>query len=803
MDKPKNAVDFLRRFATRAALELSQGARVKNTEEDKASQIEFIPENVEESLNIPYINREGIPLAMDIFKPIGPECEGKELPVIVSIHGGGLVTGDRKISRNISREFASRGYLVFAIEYRLAPRATVCEEFDDVCAGMDFVGKKLLRYDVDFSRIFMIADSAGAFLAIYTAAMKKSKKLQEAIGYEPSRVVFKALGLSCGMFYTNRNDILGQMLSEQFYGDKLHDENFLQYMNPEHPEIVNNLPPTFLVTSRGDFLNNYTVMYEKVLKEAGNTTKMLYYPGKDLIHTFNFSRPWLPESKDANDKMLAFFETQADVARARLDNTTKGKRRLRTINSRMENGKFANQKMWEAIQAANAFSEERLDTIAILDDYKKYTYRQMFRKWDEYGEVFTATGMTGARNARVGIPGAMTTEALLSFYALNKLGASISMIPFEAMKDPESFLQMLKEENITDLILTDYELDKELLADLIKKREELGLGHVIILDQWEGKKAKKKKSFKKMIDGAEGFFYMSQLLIEYEATPVYVPEEKSPTSLIILHRKDTEGGYEAKAFTDEELNAFAIEIINNTWEKTYEGRNRMGLSSDCSMSLTLVKQVHFSMLLNHTLVIAKRTGYSKNYYKAIEKYQINMLVAYPSLIDSWIEILKDEQANFSSLDIICLEDTGITEEKLKYYQDFIGKQKGTTLVRISKEQTKDYSKNMVVYGKWDKTEIRPEKTPGFCMIPAPGLPYAPGMMPANVKQPASFVADEKRLGRIQSLMMILPAIFEMASSSKKNDSDKKNVSKEQGMDSIMKLGATLFSANTTDYYYED
>ena len=803
MDKNKDIHDFLRRFVTRAVLELSQGVRVKNTENDKDSKKEYLPENIEESLNIPYINREGIPLAMDIFKPAGPEYEGKELPVIVSIHGGGLVTGDRKISRNISREFASRGYLVFAIEYRLAPRATVCEQFDDVCAGMDFVGRKLLRYDVDFSRIFMIADSAGALLAIYTASMKKSKKLQEAIGYEPSRVVFKALGLSCGMYYTNRNDILGQMLSEQFYGDKLDDENFLQYMNPEHPEIVNNLPPTFLVTSRGDFLNNYTVMYEKVLNKAGNKTKMLYYPGKDLIHTFNFSRPWLPESKDANDKMLAFFEEQADAQRDRLDNITKGKRRLRTINSWMEKGKFADQKLWEAVKEANAFSEERLDTIALLDDTKRYTYRQMFRKWDEYAEVFTALDMTGAGNARVAIPGAMTTEALLSFYALNKLNAALSMIPLEAMDDTETFFTLLKEEEITDLILTDRTLSASLLAGLKEKREELGINHVIILNDGKGIK-KPEKTLKKMIAEGEGFSFMSDLLIEYEATPPYEPSEDAPAGPVILHKKNSDGGYEPVEFTDEELNAFTIENINNTWEKTYYGRNRMGLSGDCSTSLTLAKQVHFSMLLNHTLVITKGAGYHKYFYKAIEKYQINMLVAYPSLLDRWMKEIKGSRLNFSSLDRICLEDTGISEEKLQSYQDFIDKQKGSTVVSISRERTKDYSAQTMTYKR--SAELVKTTAAGALtqMVPMPAVPYVPGMMPEDTKKTAPDEED-KREGRIQSLMMVMPTLLTTLAAAGKTDSDKEKAleKNDDSMVAIMELASTLFSANLTNYYYED
>ena len=796
MEKTKKLDDVIRRLGTRVALEFIQGIRTQAVDPGP------IPENVEESLNNPYINREGIPLAMDIFKPIGPEYDGKELPVIVSIHGGGLVTGDRKISLQICRELASRGYLVFALEYRLAPRATVCEQFDDVCAGMDLVGRKLVRYDVDFSRIFMIADSAGALLAIYTASMKNSTKLQEAIGYEPSRMVFRALGLSCGMFYTNRNDILGQMLSEQFYGDKLDDENFLQYMNPEHPEIVNNLPPTILITSRGDFLNNYTVMYEKALKKAGNTTKMLYYPGKELTHTFNFSKPWLPESKDANDKMLAFFEEQADIGREKYKNRAQEKRKIRAIHTQMEKGKFAAQKMWEAVNAANVFSEERLDTIAVMDDSKKYTYRQMFRKWDEYAGVFSSIGMTGADHARVAVPGAMTTEAVFSFYALNKIGASVSMIPYEALKDQEGFLKMLKDEKITDVILTDFEVGESLLTSLKDKKDELGIGNVILLGTEAGRKQNKAGKLKKMIEKAEGFSFMPELLIKYEAMPFYVPEEDAEVAVIILHKK-INNTFVPVEFSDEGLNTFTFETINDIWDKSYVGRNRMGLTADLSMSVTLAKQMHYSMLLNYTLVISRRVGYNKNFYKAIEKYQINTLAACPALLDNWKDQLKGEKLNFSSLDHIWLEDIGLSKDKLQSYQKFLDKQKGNTLVEISEKRTLDYSMEMPGYGIPGKGSGTEASALPIKMHPMPGVPYVPGMMPDNTKPAHSSEEEERRKGRIESIKTVVPAVLKMVAESKKKDADKEKPSDKGSIGAFMEVVAVLFAANKTDYYYED
>lgn len=269
---------------------------------------------VEEILNNPYMNHSEIPLAMDIFKPVVPK--GQELPVIIVIHGGCLVFGDRKISRCFGKALAERGYLVFSIEYRPAPRANTAEQLDDICAGMDLVGRRLPDFDVDFTRMFLAAESAGAFLAIYVAAMKKSKKLQKAIGYEPSRMTFRAAGLISGMFYTHRKDPIGLILSEQFYGRKGTKKSFLKYMDPEHPEIVDNLPPVFLITSRGDFLNNYTLMFHDVLKKAGRTSRLVYYGEMSLKHAFVVSDPYSKQGVDALDRMTAWFEEQADAQRS-------------------------------------------------------------------------------------------------------------------------------------------------------------------------------------------------------------------------------------------------------------------------------------------------------------------------------------------------------------------------------------------------------------------------------------------------------------------------------------------------------
>lgn len=257
--------------------------------------------------DIPYSNRSGKELLMDIYEPIVDK--GTELPVIINIHGGGLIDGNKNISAGFCRQLAKRGYLVCSLEYRLIPAVRVYEQFDDVCAGMDCIGRKLVDFDVDFTRIYLVAESAGAYLATYVAAMRKSKALQEAIGYEPTKMFFNAMGLISGMFYTTRKDSLGWFLSRSIYGKDERSLAIAEYTNPEHPEIIYNIPPCYLVTSKADMLERYTLDFAGELGNKG-VEHYLRHMGSDpkLIHAFSVLRPDLPESERVIDEIVNWFQ---------------------------------------------------------------------------------------------------------------------------------------------------------------------------------------------------------------------------------------------------------------------------------------------------------------------------------------------------------------------------------------------------------------------------------------------------------------------------------------------------------------
>ena len=268
-----------------------------------------VPDDLIEEFNVEFRGRDGNILTSDIYRP--KESAEEKLPVIVIVHGGGLVVGHPIMERGAAEMFARLGYLVFVPSYRMLTDADAFGEISDVCAGFDFAGEECVRRGGDPDRVFAVAESAGAFLTEYAAAMKGSEKLCRLIGYEPSRTEIKGIAFVSGMFYTTRKDLLGLAYPSEIYGERRKDKDFMAYMDPENEEVITNLPPSILITSKNDFLLGHTIQYAEALQRAGTVSRLLYYAerNKKLVHAFVTIYPELPESSDAAGKIDGWFRS--------------------------------------------------------------------------------------------------------------------------------------------------------------------------------------------------------------------------------------------------------------------------------------------------------------------------------------------------------------------------------------------------------------------------------------------------------------------------------------------------------------
>ena len=244
-----------------------------------------------------YLGRDKNILYSDIYRP--KNSGAKRLPVIIMIHGGGLFMGSRKMNSYICQIFAEKGYLVYALDYRLLTEANAKQEIADVCSGFDFVEASLDKYQGDSSEVYLVAESAGAFLSIYAIGMMKSKKLREAYGIENKcKLNIKKMACFSGMFYTHRFDIVGVLYPKQIYGKGYRKTELKKYINPEDEEILNNLPQMLLTSSKSDYLKKQTLKYNDALEKAGKSPALIYFKerNKKLNHAFPALNPFLAES---------------------------------------------------------------------------------------------------------------------------------------------------------------------------------------------------------------------------------------------------------------------------------------------------------------------------------------------------------------------------------------------------------------------------------------------------------------------------------------------------------------------------
>lgn len=256
--------------------------------------------------DLTYEGPDGASLAADVYRP--KDTATDPLPIAVFVHGGGLFVGSRKANRTYVELLAQRQYVVFVPEYRLIESTDGIGAISDVCAGLAYLKAHAAEYGGDLSRILVIGESAGGFLALYATALSASPLLQEALGVEAPELSVRAFASFGGMLYTINIDPIGLVYRRDMYGERLKDPGFKELMNPEDPRIESNLPPVLQVTSGEDFLKSYTLRYNEALTMAGHDHRLIFYrKGKELTHAFPSLRPELPQSTVVLNELDIWF----------------------------------------------------------------------------------------------------------------------------------------------------------------------------------------------------------------------------------------------------------------------------------------------------------------------------------------------------------------------------------------------------------------------------------------------------------------------------------------------------------------
>ena len=246
---------------------------------------------------------------LDVYRP--KNIEGK-LPVIVSVHGGGWVYGDKYVNQFYCMSLAQRGFAVVNFSYRLAPEHKHPTPFIDTNKVFGWVLDNADIYGFDTDNVFAVGDSVGANIAGLFCCACIDPSYAKKMGIEPPKGFLpRALGLNCGLYRMERGkvDALMDNLAAEYFPAGGTDEEFAEIDLGAH--LNSDFPPSFIATALGDFLAPQAKPFYDLLLSLGVKAEYhLYGDEKNALkHVFHVDMN-LPEARICNDEECAFFTKQ-------------------------------------------------------------------------------------------------------------------------------------------------------------------------------------------------------------------------------------------------------------------------------------------------------------------------------------------------------------------------------------------------------------------------------------------------------------------------------------------------------------
>jgi acetyl esterase/lipase len=219
--------------------------------------------------DVTYCTLDGVELKMDIYRP---QRSAAPTPALLYVHGGGWTGGDKRSGEGIRDipELLARGYLVAAVNYRLAPRYKFPAMIEDVKCAVRFLRANAERFSINPEKIGAWGGSAGGHLvallgtADATAGWDVGQYLEQSSRVQAVVDMFGPTDLT--VLFEGANP----RLMEQVFGTSDRNSETLQKASPVN-WVSSDDPPFLILHGERDPLvpvSQSQLLYEK-LRAAG------------------------------------------------------------------------------------------------------------------------------------------------------------------------------------------------------------------------------------------------------------------------------------------------------------------------------------------------------------------------------------------------------------------------------------------------------------------------------------------------------------------------------------------------------
>lgn len=248
--------------------------------------------------------------ALDVYRP---RAAGNDpLPVIVSVHGGGWVYGDKTVYQFYCMDLAQRGFAVVNFSYRLAPENKFPAQLEDANTVFHWVLDHAGDYGFDPEHIFAVGDSAGAnILGLYCAVCSDPDYAARYTFRPPKGFVPRAVALNCGQYRIEPRllptDMIHLLIMDFLPGRGSREE--LEMIDVT-AHVTGRFPPVFLMTANRDFLKEQAPLLSRRLEATGVPFVYRCYGDErsKLGHVFHCDVK-SDAAKLCNDEECGFFKS--------------------------------------------------------------------------------------------------------------------------------------------------------------------------------------------------------------------------------------------------------------------------------------------------------------------------------------------------------------------------------------------------------------------------------------------------------------------------------------------------------------
>ena len=227
---------------------------------------------------------------------------------VIVIHGGGWISGDKRERTSFCTKLADQGYIVFSINYRLAPQSSFPEPVKDCLQALNWIASHAEEYGASPEHISIIGDSAGAHIASLIAA-DGDDVLHYGVDTGVARKHIDKLILYYGIYNLRTAWLVKRPFMHMYLraltGEK-DMEHFGQATQASPITYAAHFPSTLLIASEKDPLHVQTIELVQATQQTSGKYEILLLNKEKYPHA-NHGFQSLLNSKAGKDSLEALL----------------------------------------------------------------------------------------------------------------------------------------------------------------------------------------------------------------------------------------------------------------------------------------------------------------------------------------------------------------------------------------------------------------------------------------------------------------------------------------------------------------